>query len=68
MSVNALSAANGADLLQRYSEATGQTPAAPATKTAAVLLTAKREAQLNEASAIAGNGPTVEAPLLDVQA
>ena len=56
MSVNALSQANGADLLQRFSESTGKAPANPAQDaTPAALKTAVAVTKLNEASA-AGSG------------
>jgi len=53
--MNAISAANGADILQRSLEANGQTQAAqPPQNTAASLKTAKAEAQLSEASVLGG--------------
>ena len=56
--MNAISAANGADILQRFLEQTGQTPAATQPQnTAASLKTAKAQAQLNEASVLGGGSP-----------
>lgn len=53
--MSAISAANGADILQRFLEASGQTQAAqPPQNTAASLRTTKAEAQLNEASVLGG--------------
>lgn len=56
--MNPISAANGADLLQRFLEASGQTQAAqPPQYTAASLKIAKTEAQLSEAFILSGGAP-----------
>ena len=56
--MNAISAANGADLLQRFQEQTGQTQAAaPPQNTAASLKNAKAQAQMNEAAVLGGGSP-----------
>ena len=47
MAVNGISQANGADLLQKFLEQSGQAPAAAAQNTAASLKIAKAEAQLS---------------------
>jgi hypothetical protein len=67
--VSAISAANGADILQRFLEQSGQnTAAAPTQNTAATLKTAKAEAQLNEASVIGGGTPDTAGTLLNTYA
>jgi hypothetical protein len=67
--VNAISAANGADILQRFLEQTGQTSATQSTQsTPATLKTAKAEAQLNEASVIGGGTPDTTGTLLNTYA
>ena len=67
--MNAISAANGADILQRFLEQTGQTSTAqPTQSTAATLKTAKPEAQLNEASVIGGGTPDTTGTLLNTYA
>jgi hypothetical protein len=67
--VNAISAANGADLLQRVLEQSGQTSAAQAPQnTAATLQKAKVEAQMNEASVIGGGTPDTTGTLLNTYA
>ncbi|GEM_PF-2603565 len=67
--MNAISAANGADILQRFLEQTGQTSSTtPAQQTAATLKTAKAEAQLNEASVIGGGTPDTTGTLLNTYA
>jgi len=64
--VNAISAANGADLLQRFLEQTGQTSSSQAPQnTAATLQKAKAEAQLNESSVIGGGSPDTSGTLLN---
>lgn len=67
--MNAISQANGADLLQRLMDATGQTQGAqPPQNTADTLKTAKTEAQLNEASVIGGGTPDTTGTLLNTYA
>jgi len=67
--VNAISAANGADILQRFLEQTGQTSATqPTQNTTATLKTAKAEAQLNESSVIGGGTPDTTGTLLNTYA
>lgn len=67
--MNAISAANGADILQRFLEQTGQTSAAqPPQNTAATLKTAKAEAQLNEGTVIGGGTPDTSGTLLNTYA
>ena len=67
--MNAISAANGADILQRFLDQTGQTnAAAPPQNTAASLKTAKAEAQLNEASVLGGGAPDTSGTLLNTYA
>lgn len=66
--MNPIAAANGADLLQRFLEASGQTQSArPPQNTAAGLKIAKTEAQLSEASVLAG-GPADTGALLNTYA
>jgi hypothetical protein len=66
MAVNALTQANGADLLQRLLESSGQNPpATPPQNTAAILKTAKTEAQLSEASVAGGGAPDTSGALLN---
>ena len=56
--MNAISAANGADILQRFLDQTGQTSSTAAPQhTAASLKTAKAQAQLSEASVLGGGAP-----------
>ena len=67
MSINALSAASGADLLQRFQQP--DTPVAtPSTAVAKVLKTALSEAQLSESSLVGGGPPDTSGALLNVQA
>jgi len=67
--VNAISAANGADILQRFLDQTGQSKAtAPPKNTAAALQTAKAETQLSEASVIGGGAPEAPGGLLNTYA
>lgn len=67
--MSAISAANGADILQRFLELSGQsTAAAPTQNTAATLKTARAEAQLNEASVIGGGTPDTSGTLLNTYA
>jgi hypothetical protein len=67
--VSAISAANGADILQRFLQQSGQTTAAtPTQNTAATLKTAKAEAQLSEASVIGGGAPETSGTLLNTYA
>ena len=66
MAANAISQANGADLLQKFLEASGQTPpAASPQNTQASLKTAVAEAQLSEASVINGGAPDTTGTLLN---
>jgi hypothetical protein len=67
--VNPISAANGADILQRFLEQTGQTTASqPTQNTAVTLKTARAEAQLNEASVLGGGSPDTSGTLLNTYA
>ena len=67
--MNAISAANGADILQRLLQQSGQTSSAQAPQnTAATLKTAKAEAQLNESSVIGGGTPDTSGTLLNTYA
>ena len=68
MAVNGISQANGADLLQKFLEQSGQAPAAAAQKTAASLKMAKAEAQLSEASLLGGGTPDTSGTLLNTYA
>jgi hypothetical protein len=57
------------DLLQKFLEASGQAPtAASPRKTAAILKTAVAEAQLSEASVVAGGTPDTTGTLLNTYA
>jgi len=67
MSVNAINQANGADLLNLYSQATGQVPANAVTATTDVLKKALVEAQLSASEVLAGSPPET-GTLLNVQA
>jgi len=67
MSVQLLSAANGADLLQKLQESAGQAPpSATSQKSADVLQTAIQEAKLSESSVANGGDPLPEGSLLNV--
>lgn len=67
--MNAISQANGADILQRFLDATGQTQSAqPPQNTADALKTAKTEAQLSEASVVGGGAPETSGTLLNTYA
>ena len=67
--MNAITAANGADILQRFLEQTGQTSAVQQPQTtAATLKVAKAEAQLHEASVIGGGAPDTTGTLLNTYA
>jgi hypothetical protein len=68
MAVNGISQANGADLLQRFLEQSGQTPAAAPQNTAASLKIVKAEAQLSEASALGGGSPDTSGTVLNTYA
>ena len=69
MSVNALSLANGADLLDRYQQANGLGPAAGAAQnTGEALQTAVQEAKLSEASVADGGDPVTSGSLLNTYA
>ena len=68
MSVNGISQANGADLLQKFLEQSGQAPAASPQNTAASLKIAKTEAQLSEASVLGGGAPDTSGALLNTYA
>jgi len=68
MAVNGISQANGADLLQRLLESSGQAPAAAPQNTAASLNLAKAEAQLSEASVLGGGAPDTSGTLLNTYA
>jgi hypothetical protein len=69
MAVNGISQANGADLLQKFAESSGQAPAAPpAQNTAASLKIAQAEAQLSEASVLGGGAPDTSGTLLNTYA
>ena len=68
MAVNGISQANGADLLQKLLESTGQAPAAAPQNTAATLNLAKTEAQLSEASVLGGGTPDTSGTLLNTYA
>ena len=68
MAVNGVSQANGADLLQRFLEQSGQSPAAAPQNTAASLKIAKAEAQLSEAAVIGGGSPDTSGTLLNTYA
>ena len=67
MSVNALSLANGADLLQRFQQATGQ-PTGGAQSTSDALQTAVQEAKLSEAAVADGGDPLSSGSLLNTYA
>ena len=68
MAVNGITQANGADLLQKFLEQSGQAPAAQAQNTAASLKTAKAEAQLSEASVLGGGSSDTSGTLLNTYA
>jgi hypothetical protein len=68
MAVNGISQANGADLLQKLLESTGQAPAAAPQNTAATLNLAKTEAQLSEASVLGSGTPDTSGTLLNTYA
>jgi hypothetical protein len=68
MAVNGISQANGADLLQKLLESSGQAPAAAPQNTAASLKIAKAEAQLSEASVLGGGAPDTPGTLLNTYA
>ncbi|HEV2102521.1 MAG TPA: hypothetical protein VGR58_07055 [Candidatus Acidoferrum sp.] len=68
MAVNGISQANGADLLQRLVDQSGQAPATAAQNTAASLKIAKAEAQLSEASLLGGGAPDTSGTLLNTYA
>ena len=68
MAVNIISQANGADLLQKLLESSGQAPAAAPQNTAATLNLAKTEAQLSEASVLGGGTPDTSGTLLNTYA
>jgi hypothetical protein len=69
MAVNGISQANGADLLQKFVESSGQAPEArPAQNTAASLKIAKAEAQLSEASVLGGGALDASGTLLNTYA
>jgi hypothetical protein len=68
MAVNGISRANGADLLQRLVDSGEQAPAAAAQNAAATLKIAKTEAQLSEASVLAGGAPDTSGMLRDTYA
>ena len=69
MSVNALSLANGADLLQRFQQANGKgLSAGAAQSTADALQTAVQEAKLSEASVADGGDPVTSGSLLNTYA
>ncbi|HEV8076343.1 MAG TPA: hypothetical protein VGP66_10860 [Candidatus Acidoferrum sp.] len=68
MAVNRISQANGADLLQKLLQSSGQAPAAAPQNTAASLKTAKAEAQLSEASVLGGGAPVTSGTLLNTYA
>jgi hypothetical protein len=68
MAVNGISLANGADVLQKFLEQSGQAPAAAAQNTGASLKIAKAEAQLSEASVIGGGSPDTSGTLLNTYA
>ena len=57
MAVNGISQANGADLLQKFMEQSGQAPAVAAQNTPASLKVAKAETQLSEASVLVNPPP-----------
>lgn len=67
--MSAISAANGADLLQRFLQQTGQTSSTQTPQnTAATLQKAKSEAQLNESSVVGGGAPDTTGTLLNTYA
>lgn len=67
--MNAISQANGADILQQFLEASGQVQVAqPPQNTTASLKTAKAEAQLSEASVLGGGAPETSGTLLNTYA
>ena len=68
MAVNGISQANGADLLQRLVDQSGQAPAAAAQNTAASVKIAKAEAQLSEAALLGGGAPDASGTLLNTYA
>jgi hypothetical protein len=68
MAVNGISQANGADLLQKLLESSGQAPATAPQNTAATLNLAKTEAQLSEASVLGGGTPDTSGTLLNTYA
>jgi hypothetical protein len=68
MAVNGISQANGADLLQRLLESSGQAPAATPQNTAASLNIAKAEAQLSATSVLGGGSPDTSGTLLNTYA
>ena len=67
MSVNALSLANGADLLQRLQQGSGQ-PTGAAQNPNDALQTAVQEAKLSEASVADGGDPVTSGSLLNTYA
>jgi len=69
MSVNALTLASGVDLLQRYEQAAGQSPAAGEPRnTKDLLVTAVKEAQMSEASVTDGGDRSSPGALLNTYA
>ena len=68
MAVNGISEANGADLLQKSLQQSGQAPAASPQNTAASLKIAKAETQLGEASVLGGGTPDTSGTLLNTYA
>ena len=68
MAVNGISQANGADLLQKFLEQSGQAPAASPQNTAASLKVAKAEAQLSEASVLSVGATDTSGTLLNTYA
>lgn len=68
MAVNGITQANGADLLQKFLEQSGQAPTAAPQNTAASLKIAKAEAQLSESSILGGGSPDTSGTLLNTYA
>jgi hypothetical protein len=64
MSVNALSLANGANLLQRFQQANGE-PTGGAQNTSDALQTAVQEAKLGEAAVAEDGDPVISGSLLN---
>jgi len=69
MSLNALTLANGVDLLQRYEQTGGQSAAAGEPRnTKELLVTAVKETQMSESSVADGGDPSNSGSLLNTYA